>query len=141
MAINFPDSPTLDQTFTSGNTIWKWDGIKWNATTAGMSLTQSIRTITGATDTPTSNDKSLLLVISTTTGTVSITINSSLGLSAGERIDFLWTGAATAVTFSGTAPATINGVSATNFGIRARYSAATLICTASNTYILIGDLS
>jgi len=30
-AINFPDSPTTDQEFTSGNRTWIWDGTVWNS--------------------------------------------------------------------------------------------------------------
>lgn len=29
MAINFPDTPTTNQTYTSGNRTWKYDGEKW----------------------------------------------------------------------------------------------------------------
>jgi len=29
-AIDFPNSPTLNQTFTSGVQTWRWDGISWN---------------------------------------------------------------------------------------------------------------
>lgn len=29
MAIDFPDSPSLNQTFTSGSTTWKWNGSVW----------------------------------------------------------------------------------------------------------------
>jgi len=28
-SINFPNSPTVDDTFTSGNTTWKWNGTVW----------------------------------------------------------------------------------------------------------------
>ena len=28
--INFPANPSLDQIFTSGNRVWKWDGTTWN---------------------------------------------------------------------------------------------------------------
>jgi len=31
MAINFPDSPSVDQEHTVGQTTWKWDGTVWNA--------------------------------------------------------------------------------------------------------------
>jgi len=48
MAINFPNSPTLNQQFTSGGTTWIWDGTKWNlylgsdiVTTAYLSSTLS----------------------------------------------------------------------------------------------------
>lgn len=29
-AIDFPNSPTIGQQFTSGNTTWEWDGVSWN---------------------------------------------------------------------------------------------------------------
>jgi hypothetical protein len=29
-AIDFPNSPTLNQQFTFGNTTWEWDGVTWN---------------------------------------------------------------------------------------------------------------
>lgn len=29
-AIDFPNTPTVGQQFTSGNTTWQWDGISWN---------------------------------------------------------------------------------------------------------------
>jgi hypothetical protein len=29
-AIDFPNSPTLNQTFTSGVQTWRWDGVSWN---------------------------------------------------------------------------------------------------------------
>ena len=31
MAINFPDNPTIGDTYTSGQRTWKWDGVSWNA--------------------------------------------------------------------------------------------------------------
>lgn len=33
MAINFPDSPTNGQVFTSGTSSWTYDGVKWNLNT------------------------------------------------------------------------------------------------------------
>jgi hypothetical protein len=43
MALNFPDTPSLNQLFpanpgTSGVTQYKWDGAKWNAVTSMVSL-------------------------------------------------------------------------------------------------------
>jgi hypothetical protein len=94
--------------------------------------------VTGATDTPTSADNGYLVAINTTSGAVTITINTSLGLTAGQRIDFAWIGAATSVTFSASST-TINATY--GLKLRARYSAATLVCTATNVYLLVGDLS
>jgi plastocyanin len=38
MAIDFPDSPTQDQTFTSGSTTWQYDGTAWNVVTASSAV-------------------------------------------------------------------------------------------------------
>jgi hypothetical protein len=35
MAIDFPGSPNVGDTFTSGTTTWTWDGSKWDAAPAG----------------------------------------------------------------------------------------------------------
>jgi microcystin-dependent protein len=35
MAIDFPGSPHVNDTFTSGTTTWTWDGAKWDAAPAG----------------------------------------------------------------------------------------------------------
>jgi hypothetical protein len=97
-----------------------------------------LRSITASTDTPTSSDLGKLLTIDTTSGAVTVTIDSSLGLATGERIDFMWVDAATSVTFSASS-VTLDGTP--GLKLRARYSAATLVCTASNTYVLVGDLN
>ncbi len=94
--------------------------------------------MTASSDTPTSTDNGKLVTIDTTSGAVTVTIDSSLGLSAGQRIDFAWINAATSVTFSASS-VTLNGTP--GLKLRARYSAATLVCLASNTYVLVGDLS
>lgn len=38
MALNFPDSPALNETFTSGGTTWQYNGTAWNIVTASSSL-------------------------------------------------------------------------------------------------------
>jgi hypothetical protein len=72
----------------------------------------------------------------TNTSGINITINTGLGLTAGQSIDFLRFGTGT-VTFNGTAvPVATPGLL-----LRAQYSAATLFCVGTNSYVLIGDLS
>jgi len=103
--------------------------------------TQTTRSITASTDTPSNSDNGKIVIINTSSGSVTITINGSLGLSAGQKIDFVWQGAATAVSFTPSG-LTGGGLSSTpGLNLQARYSAASLLCTASNTYILIGDLA
>lgn len=41
MAIDFPDSPTTNQYFTSNGTTWIYDGLKWNLYQPGFSIYQS----------------------------------------------------------------------------------------------------
>jgi hypothetical protein len=76
----------------------------------------------------------------TNTGAINITVNTGLGLTAGQSIDFMRYGVpgsgAGTVTFTGTA--TIYGTPALT--LRAQYSSATLFCVSTNTYVLIGDL-
>jgi hypothetical protein len=47
--LNFPDVPAVNQIHTSGATAWKWDGVKWTASTVPPS---SPITVTGSTTLP-----------------------------------------------------------------------------------------
>ena len=42
MPLNFPNSPSINQTYTVGSSTWTWDGTVWNATSSS--------TIVGTTD-------------------------------------------------------------------------------------------
>ena len=44
MAINFPSSPSVNQTFTAGSITYKWDGAKW----IGLGVTPADRLIEGS---------------------------------------------------------------------------------------------
>jgi len=106
-----------------------------------VSINQIIRSVTTSSDTPTISDLAKLVVIDTSSGAVSITINGSLSLLAGQSIDFAWVGAATSVTFSASG-LTGGGLYGTpGLKLRTQYSAATLKCLATNKYLLVGDLS
>jgi hypothetical protein len=67
-----------------------------------------------------------------------LTITIDNNLSAGQRIDFIRKGTGT-VTFAAGTGVTLNSKSG-NLKIAAQYGAATVICDASGSYILIGDL-
>jgi hypothetical protein len=154
MAIDFPNSPSPEDTFTANSKTWTFTGGKWmlNVSTGGVTgatgptgstgstgpsggwfNTQTI--VSGATYTPSSEDVGKLIQL-TNTSPINITINTGLGLTAGQSIDFLRYGTGT-VTFNGTAvPVATPGPK-----IRDRYSAATLFCLSTDTYVLMGDLS
>jgi plastocyanin len=50
MALNFPASPSLSDTFTDGTTTWQWDGTAWNivGNTSAVSIPNNFNTITVA---------------------------------------------------------------------------------------------
>ena len=37
-AIDFPNSPTVNDTFTSGNTTWQYDGVSWSLVQSAQSI-------------------------------------------------------------------------------------------------------
>jgi len=77
------------------------------------------------------------LITVTSGSAVDVTVNGSLDLLPGQRIDLLRLGAgAVTVVASG---ATVSGTP--GLKLRAQYSAATLLCVATDTYVLLGDLS
>ena len=52
-ALDFPDSPSVNDTFTAGNRTWTWDGTTWNLasntqvlTTKGDLLTRTSSAVT-----------------------------------------------------------------------------------------------
>lgn len=104
--------------------------------TGDWSTAQTIRTVAGTTDTPTSADAGDLVQF-TSGSAVTVTIGTSLGLTAGQRIDFIQMGAGQ-VTFSASST-TVNGTP--TLKTRAQYSAVSLICLSSNTYVLVGDMA
>jgi hypothetical protein len=76
------------------------------------------------------------LITVSSSSNLEVTVDDSLNLAAGQRIDLLrlGTGEVTVVA-SGV---TVNG--APGLKLRARYSAATLLCIATDVYVVIGDL-
>ena len=49
MPLNFPDSPSLNQIYTSGSNTWEWDGTVWNAISSSIVGIDGTNGITGAT--------------------------------------------------------------------------------------------
>jgi len=71
------------------------------------------------------------------TAACTLTITSSTGFSVGQRVDLARLNTGTFTVAQGTG-ATVNGTPALT--LRAQYSAASIICTASNVYLVVGDL-
>jgi hypothetical protein len=121
MAINFPNNPTVNETFSAGTTTWQWNGVAWavvplstvsftNLTVSGDTELANLEvgnlTLTGTLTGVDLNDLSNVSAPSPTNNQV-LTYNQSLGR---------WVAAATASTFNGgtvTNPLIVNNSSVT----------------------------
>jgi hypothetical protein len=166
-AIDFPNSPSVNDTHTVGNRVWKWNGTVWEVVRStvpyatGATGAAGPTGATGSTVTGPTGAASAILAINNDTGTaytlqaidvndlvtlnnanaVTVTVPPSV-FSANDVINVSQIGAGQ-VTFSQGEGVTINstGATATAPKLRVRYSSAAVICTASNTFLIVGDIS
>ena len=103
--------------------------------------TLSINAQTGTTYTTVAADAAAKLVTLTNASAITVTIAAGL-YSIGEQINFAQLGAGQ-VTFQGDAGVTVvsTGATAATPKCRVRYSTATAICTATNTWLVVGDIA
>jgi len=175
-AIDFPNSPSVNDTHTVGNRVWKWNGTVWEVVRStvpystgatgstgptGPTGTTGATGTTGSTVTGPTGAASAILAINNVTGTtytlqasdlndlvtlsnaaaITLTIPPSV-FSANDVVNVSQTGAGQ-VSFAQGAGVTINssGATATAPKLRVQYSSAAVICTASNTFLVVGDIS
>ena len=112
-----------------------------NKTFTSPIINLSLNAQTGTTYTLVAADASNKLVTTSNASAVTVTIPPSV-FSAGEQINVQSIGVGL-TSFSAGAGVTITSTGATSAApvLRARYSACTIICTASNTFTVLGDLS
>jgi hypothetical protein len=106
-----------------------------NGTNGDWSTAQTLNTQTGTSYTVLSGDVGKLITL-TNGSAIALTVNTGLGLTAGQRIDLFQNGAGQ-VTVGGTATFR----STPTLKLRAQYSAATLICLGGDVFALVGDLA
>lgn len=110
-------------------------GVKW-AAVPSVSLNLTLNTQTGTTYTLLSSDVNKLVTLNNASS-VTVTVPNGV-FAAGEQVNLASLGAGI-VTVASDGTTVIN--STPGLKLRTQYSSATLICTASNTFLLIGDLS
>jgi hypothetical protein len=110
-------------------------GVSWQYTY------NSFNAQTGTTYTLVASDAARTLVTASNASAITVTVPPSV-FSAGQTIDIQQIGAGQ-VTFAQGSGVTITstGASASAPKLRAQYSAATIICTASNTFTILGDIA
>jgi hypothetical protein len=103
--------------------------------------TLTINAQTGTTYTTVAADAAAKLVTLTNASAITVTLAPSL-YAIGEQINFAQLGAGQ-VTFQGGAGVTVvsTGSTAAQPKLRVQYSTATAICTASNTWLIVGDIA
>ena len=111
-----------------------------NSTIATSKINLTLNAQTGTTYTLVASDSGKLVTTSNAAA-VTVTVPPSV-FSAGQQINVQSIGVGL-TSFAQGAGVTITstGATATAPILRARYSAATIICTASNTFTIVGDLS
>jgi len=158
--IDFPTSPVDGQIYTYGTTSWAYSSTvsAWDlvATTvigptgptgpsggptgptgaAGQWDTAQVIDNKTASYTLLTADAGKLITM-TVASANNVTVDGSLDLSVGQRIDIAQMGTGqTTVVASGTTV-----VATPTLKLRTQYSSASLICTATDTYLLVGDLA
>ena len=111
------------------------------AVTLGVNATPNAQT--GTTYTTVLADNGKLVTLSNASAVaVTIPLNASVAYPVGAQLNFAWVGVG-AVTIQGAAGVTINSTGATPAvpALRVRYSSATAIQTATDTWLVVGDLS
>jgi hypothetical protein len=135
-AINFPDSPTVNDEFVVGGRTWKWTGVFWEFVGVGSTLLIAEKT---ASYTLVLSDKDKLIEMnSSSANTLTVPLNSSEAFPIGSQINILQTGTGQTTVAPVSGGVTVNGTP--GLKLRARWSSATLIKRAENVWVLAGDL-
>jgi hypothetical protein len=135
-AINFPDSPTVNDEFVVGGRTWKWSGVFWEFVGVGSTLLIAEKT---ASYTLVLSDKDKLIEMnSSSANTLTVPLNSSEAFPVGSQINILQTGTGQTTIAPVGGGVTINATP--GLKLRARWSSATLIKRAENVWVLAGDL-
>jgi hypothetical protein len=134
-AINFPDSPTVNDEFTVDGRTWKWSGTVWEF--VGVGSTLSIVEKTASYTLVLSDKDKLIEMNSSSANDLTVPLNSAEAFPVGSQINILQTGTGQ-TTVAATSGVTINATP--GLKLRARWSSATLIKRAENVWVLAGDL-
>ena len=135
--INFPSSPVVDQVYTFGSRSWKWNGLGWLATStdqqAGV-LTPNLQTGTAYTLVIADAGKRVAMS-NAASNVVTVPPNSAVPFQVNTMLFVSQDGAGSTSIAAGVG-VTVN--SADGLKIGGQYKMASLIKTATDTWMAIG---
>jgi hypothetical protein len=141
MAIDFPDSPTLNQEFTVGPVTWIWNGTTWdgiNGANLDEILLVSLDEQT-ETHTLTLLDKGKMIQMnSSSANSLIFPTDSSVDFPIGSQISVVQTGTGQ-TTISPDTGVVVSGTP--GLKLRSQWSGVTIIKNDENSWLAIGDLS
>jgi len=133
--ISHTGGATVKHVLTSDDLNFYTAGV---ATPADVNLTFNAQT--GTTYTLVAGDLNKLVTLSNA-GTITLTVPNGV-FTTGQQINIQQIGAGTVqIRNDGTTVLTSTGATSTAPNLRAQFSAATIICTSSNNFTVIGDLA
>jgi hypothetical protein len=124
---------------TTGQVLSKASGTDLDFTWIAQDATLAFNAQTGTTYTLVVADAGKLVTTSNASA-ITVTIPPSI-FSAGDQINIQSIGAGLTTISGGSVTITSTGATASAPILRAQYSACTVICTASNTFTIVGDLA
>lgn len=143
MPINFPASPTTNQTYTSGSRTWTWNGASWASNSGTLtSITFVNPTITNYTETTYAPAAGSAFTVDLANGTVQkFTTNGNMTITlpasgAGKSYSIVVAyGGAHTLTFAGGSTIKWNGgVTPTATSVSGKFDIFNFVCDGTNTY-------
>jgi len=137
MAVNFPDSPSVNDTYSVGNVTYTWDGTAWRSLGVGevgfRDVPQNAQT-SGYTLVLSDRGKH----ISITTGGITIPANSGTAFPVGSTISIYNNSASDQTIAITTDTMYLAGTATTGTRTLAQRGLATILKVASTTWVITG---
>ena len=141
MPLDFPNSPSDGNTYTSGGITWIYNAsnTSWDIISGYAFQRVVLNAQAGTSYTVVLNDEQKLIQMNNSLGnTVTIPPSSSVNFAIGAQLNIVQWGAGRTVIVAGSG-VTINATP--GLALRAQFSVATLIKTSTDIWLAIGDLS
>lgn len=157
MAIDFPNTPATNDTFTSGSRTWKWNGTTWNIVLPTISPNSissveladrsvgsseldnlTLNAQTGTTYTLALSDAHKLVTLNNASAiSLTVPLNSTASFDTGDQVNLLQLGAGQ-VTISGAVGVTLRS-EGSKLKIKAQYGLVTLVKIATDEWVVLGN--